>query len=112
MSDAKVRTQATEFMVTAVPEELDELDLDTWAFQLTVARRGPHSWAVIRRGRVWEESSGKWVDEPHPSSRDDEFIARTRYNLNTALSIAERLAPDVTVNGYTIADIIKKASTE
>ena len=40
---------------------------------------GPAKWAVRRIGSVLNRD-GEWEWEPMPSSRDDEFIARCRFN--------------------------------
>lgn len=62
---------------------------------ITVAWRGGDTWAVAlgsgRPARVWCESSKEWEWEPQPSSREDDFLARTRYAESTALAIAARL---------------------
>lgn len=53
------------------------------------AGRGPHrpvqdTWAVRRRSWCLD-ADGDWIHEPLPSSRDDEFYARTRWPLAEAL---------------------------
>lgn len=65
-------------------------------FVITVEWRGGDTWAVLRGHgwspqRVWCESAGEWEYEPQPSSRDDDFLARCRYDLTTALAIGFRL---------------------
>ena len=46
-------------------------------------------WAVRRSGREAMNSSGGWEYEPLPSSRSDEFLARTRFDLETAWTLAK-----------------------
>lgn len=46
--------------------------------------------------KIWNGSSvyntfQEWEWEPQPSSRNDEFFSRTRYDLETAVKIAEKL---------------------
>ena len=45
-------------------------------------------WAVLCGGSVLNED-GEWEYEPTSSSRDDDFIARTRFDLDDAWSRAE-----------------------
>lgn len=64
---------------------------------ICVQWRGGGNWAITRGANssptlVWCESSGDWEYEPLPSSREDDFIERTRYSLDTALAIGHRLA--------------------
>jgi hypothetical protein len=40
---------------------------------------GPDKWAVRSNGDCLN-TSGEWEWEPMPSSRDDEFLARCRFN--------------------------------
>lgn len=68
---------------------------------VTVEWRGGNCW-VISLGsgwsipEVWCETNAVWESEPMPSSRSDEFIARTRYPLDEALAIGARLATERT----------------
>ena len=60
------------------------------------AGQGPHkpprdTWAV-RKLSYCLNSEDDWEIEPLPSSRDDEFFARTRWTLDGALARAERIA--------------------
>lgn len=47
-------------------------------------------WAVSNGSGVYNRL-GEWEYEPMPSSRTDEFFARTRYSLEEAWEIAEGL---------------------
>lgn len=60
------------------------------------AGEGPHkpptdTWAV-RKGGLCLNSGDEWEWEPLPSSRDEEFFARTRWELTSALSRAVTVA--------------------
>lgn len=50
---------------------------------VTVARRlgrgGKELWCIFRWDRVFNKDN-EWEYEPLPSARDEEFIARTRWN--------------------------------
>lgn len=64
---------------------------------ITVEWRGGDRWAVMAGAgwspqRVWSEVDGEWEYEPLPSERGDDFLKRTRYDRETALSIGAKLA--------------------
>ena len=52
-----------------------------------VELRGKDKWCVLLYGYVLNNKN-KWEYEPSPSSRGDDFINRTRYNLETAVELA------------------------
>jgi hypothetical protein len=60
---------------------------------LRVCRRGrtpfgeESTWAVCDGStHVWD--GARWLFEPQPSSRDDDFIARTRFSRDRAIELA------------------------
>jgi hypothetical protein len=55
--------------------------------ELRVERRGPDAWAVREMASVVNRD-GEREHEPMPSSRDEAFIARTRFGLAEALRVA------------------------
>lgn len=57
---------------------------DTYAVEVTW--RGHNKYAVKRRSQVWNGT--EWEYEPQPSSRDDAFIARTRFGYEQAMNLA------------------------
>ena len=59
---------------------------------LRVERRGAETWAVCEGARSVVNRDGAREQEPLPSSRDDDFLARTRFGLPEALRIARRRA--------------------
>jgi hypothetical protein len=59
---------------------------------LTVEWRGHEKWAVTSGSVVYDAAADEWEYEPQPSSRDDDFLARTRYSREEALAIGQRLA--------------------
>jgi uncharacterized protein YaiE (UPF0345 family) len=91
-----VVVQATEYRVSAAP--LD--DSDAGRFALTVEWRGEGRWAVMWHGDALTVD-GEWEFEPRSSSRDDDYLARCRFDLPTALRLAREAAPKVAVNGRT-----------
>ena len=61
------------------------------------AGQGPHkppedTWAV-RWLSYCLDADGEWVFEPQPSSRDDEFFARTRWSRDEALRRGRAAVP-------------------
>lgn len=42
-------------------------------------------------------------------SREDDWLAAHRFDLDTALKLAREAAPHVTVNGRTVADALTRA---
>ena len=59
--------------------------------ELRVERRGPDTWAVREIASVVNRD-GEREHEPMPSSRDEAFIARTRFGLAEALRVARERA--------------------
>lgn len=74
-------------------------------FTLTVEYRGEDRWAVCRHGTCYD-ANGNSEYEPSASNRGDEFLSRFRFPLDQALIIAQRLAPDLKVNRFTVADAL------
>lgn len=96
--------RATRYAVCAVPED------HTWyrRFVIYVEWRGDDRWAVVQ---PWAptpclSSSGEWDWEMRPSERTREWIAAHRFDLHTALEMAKREAPKMTVNGWTPAQVL------
>jgi len=49
----------------------------------------PHDWWAVRDGRgCCLNSDGEWEYEPQPSSRKDDFLARTRFTEQGAIAVA------------------------
>jgi hypothetical protein len=74
---------------------------------LTVEYRGKDLWGVFN-GRQCLGTDGLWEWEPQPSSREDDWLATHRFPLDEALRLAREAAPHLTVNGYTLADILER----
>ncbi|MFI8499419.1 hypothetical protein ACIGFK_13120 [Streptomyces sp. NPDC085524] len=77
-------------------------------FNIAVEYRGRDLWAVVRLGACLG-ADGAWSYESIPSERADEWLAEHRFDLDTALKLAKEAAPLVTVNGYTVADALRRA---
>ncbi|WP_217925125.1 hypothetical protein [Miltoncostaea oceani] len=55
--------------------------------RVTISLRDRDRWAIVRSGGFCMNRSGQWEYEPLPSSRSDDFIARTRFTLTEATEI-------------------------
>ncbi|MFD7995573.1 hypothetical protein [Streptomyces mexicanus] len=93
--------QATRYVVSCFQPD----DHEGAVFNLAVEYRGRGLWAVVRMGSCLS-SDGAWSHESIPSEREDDWLATHRFDLDTALKLAKEHAPQVTVNGYTVADAI------
>lgn len=58
---------------------------------IQISYRGSDNWVVIQFGEVLNRDE-QWEYEPLPSNRTDEFIARTRFPLIEAISLAQKHA--------------------
>jgi hypothetical protein len=102
-TDVIVTATPTEYTVSAVPET----HRGHYHFAITVAYRGDGLWAVCRM-RECLGADGEWDWESRPSEREAEWLATHRFDLDTALDLARREAPNVTVNGFTVADVLAR----
>jgi hypothetical protein len=100
-ADYPATVTATRYDVTSYP--LD--DINRTSLTINVEYRGRDKWAVLRRGACLS-SSGTWDYEPQPSSREDDWLDRHRFDLDTALELAKQHAPNMTINGASIAEIV------
>lgn len=98
MTAPLVWSKPTTFTVCAVPETVRDWDI----FAITVEETAPGRWAV-RRGKRCLDRDGVWEWEPIPSERDADLLARCRFDLDTALDMARRAAPELKSNGITAA---------
>lgn len=85
-------------------DSLTVSESNTWS--LTVEWRGQKRWGVFRTGMCLG-SDGEW-DYDSPASREDEWIATHRFDLDTALKLAAEQAPLITINGYTALEVLHK----
>ncbi|WP_189160936.1 hypothetical protein [Sphaerisporangium melleum] len=102
---------ATRYEVSCLPVDHRERR----HFTLTVEYRGRGLWAVSDGFEVLGKD-GTWDHEPLSSSREEDWIAAHRFDLDTALEIAKKAAPHITINGFTVekvlADIAAREAAE
>lgn len=81
-------------------------------FTIWVEWRGRDLWAVTDGSFCFDED-GEADWEPIPSEREDTWLSRHRFDLETALALAKRLAPQVVVNGHvSVADALARMGGE
>lgn len=95
-TDSRVRVEVTRYTVSVLPED----SVNRGHYDLSVERRAPGRWAVCWLSRCLG-ADGEWDYEPLPSSREDDWLESHRFDLDTALRLAQEAAPGVTVNGMT-----------
>lgn len=84
---------------------------DKGLFELRVCWRGAdpetdaERWAVVDRRGSYLAVDGTWSygGEPRPSSRDDDWLARYRFDRETALRLATEAVDAITFNGLNLA---------
>jgi len=105
VSDRVPDITVTRYTV-AVLTEADCVDWFVW--DIHVENRGRGRWAVSRGGGIVLSDEGRWVVEPIPSERDDEWLDTHRFDHDTALRLAAEQALKLRINGHTAQDIIAK----
>jgi hypothetical protein len=100
MSQYPTTTTATRYVVSCLPEDHAE----RYHFEITVEWRGKGKWAV-KDGSYVLGSDGEWDYEPLPSSREDDWLATHRFDLETALKLAAEQAPKMTNGPKGVYDV-------
>lgn len=102
---AAIRVEATvrpvRYTVSCLPED----DINGPPFGIDVEYCGGGRWAVTRLGACLGVD-GEWDEGVKPYGRGDDWLNGHRFDLDTALRLAREAAPNVTVNGYTVADAL------
>ena len=100
---AEPTTRVTHYAVSCLPEDHDA----AFAMTITVEYRGRGLWAVTRRGEALS-TDGEFDYEPSPSNREDDWLETHRFDLETALKLAQEAAPKLRVNNYTVEDLLAR----
>lgn len=103
MTTATVTT--TKYDVTCITEADD--DVNYYLFTINVEYAGHGGWAIRWMGRCLNARL-EWSYESIPSERTDEWLAEYRFDEQTALELAKRAAPHITVNGRTVASVLAR----
>jgi hypothetical protein len=104
MTDPTPHVHITKYLVTCLP--LDSIDSSTWSVDVEYAGFG--RWAVRLRGHSCYDIDGNQSWEPIPSEREDAWLGRHRFDLDTALELARKVAPTIVVNGLTPAQVLER----
>jgi hypothetical protein len=91
----------TEWSVNCLPE--DDPERSNWT--ITVKYRGRGLWA-IKHGAFCLSKAGEWDYEMLPSELTDDWLADHRFDQETAIELARKHAPSITVNGLTPAGLL------
>jgi len=94
-------TRVTEYVVSCLPPDHEEAR----NFTLYVRWRGGGLWCVSD-GPYCYTRTGRRSYERGPSSRTAGWLKFYRFDLQTALELAERLAPKMRCNGFTVSDVM------
>jgi hypothetical protein len=100
------KIRISRYTVSCLPE--NEPEAGSW--DLIVEERGHGRWVVMNHGQCLKRNGG-WMSERSGSHRDAILLRATRFDLQTALAIAEKYAPTVVINGFTPADLIEWRKT-
>jgi len=99
-----VEARPTRYEMCLLPED----NINSLNFTIAVEYRGDGRWAVLHHG--WTLTvDGEWEYEPRPSGREDDYLARCRFDLGTALALARKALPDLRVNGHSAQDTLRVA---
>lgn len=102
------RCNVTSYTVSALPESEDPYGGYAWS--ITVEYAGFDRWAVRHLSQCLSRD-GEWDYEPLPSSREDDWLAAHRFDLDLALGLAAEHAPLIVVNGMKPVDVIAFAKS-
>lgn len=93
----------TQFEVSCLPE--GHPDRSAWSVKVEYCGKG--LWSVIRGRSVCFDRDGNrtWVSALDGETRE-EWSARTRFGLETAMAVARKVAPELRINGYTVEDAL------
>ena len=108
--------RATRYEVSCVSE--DHPDAPVWT--ITVEYRGNDRWAVLERGAYldadgnrswgsnWENGREPVTDEELAACRKahEEWLNAHRFDLETALDIARKRAPQLTIGRVTVQQVL------
>ena len=104
---AEPHVHVTQWTVSVLP--LDHVEHGH--FSITVEWRGSDRWAVTRF-RECLDIDGVWDFEPSPLNRADDWLETHRFTMDEALELAKREAPHLTVNGFTVADVLGEVTDD
>ncbi len=93
-------TNVSSFIVNALPEDIQKDSTDSYYFDIKVERKAHGRWAVLHNGDAYN-IKGKREYEPLPSSRTESWKKRFRFDLLTAIELAEKISHEVKLMSWT-----------
>lgn len=107
-TDPPVQVDVTRYEVSVLPAD----DINRKHFTLYVEYQrhwypGGGQWSV-HDGHDCFSADGVQADGITVYGRDDDWIKAHRFDLETALALARKLAPNVTVNGHTATEAYRR----
>lgn len=75
--------------IEQLSERLSAVTQFQFSENLSIVWRGNNLWCVVDRSGLVLNADGEWEYEPNPSSRTDDFKARTRFSLEQAFARAK-----------------------
>jgi hypothetical protein len=101
------KVQATRYEVSCLPIDHPERR----RFRLFVEVMDRYGWTVHDGGTCLDFGGG-WADGMSVYERDDEWISAHRFDLGTALNLAKTVAPTMSVNGRTVAEVLARSAKQ
>lgn len=97
-----VFSAVTRYEFSCLPESHEERRY----FSIYAEYRGRGKWAVVRDGYCYDADMN-YEYERSSSNRTDEFLEKFRHEFVDAIALAAKIAPTLTVNGYTVSEVLK-----
>jgi hypothetical protein len=124
VTEPQVTVHPVRYIVTVLPEDFETCDDSWYMFVVTVQYRGGGKYAVYMG--AYESNSlptalsaeGVWEMEGSREREDEAWLATHRFDLDTALDLARKAAPDVGVYSrrdnklITAADLLEQVRNE
>jgi hypothetical protein len=96
--------RVTCYAVSCLPEDHELAP----HLSVAVEYRGRGKWAVTHFGQCLN-ADGEWDYEMRPSARDDDWLSTHRFDLDTALELAKQAVPKLSVNGWTVENVLTRS---
>jgi hypothetical protein len=100
--------------ISISPIPLGDVNRSAWEVEVVFGGRivdGVPLYGVKNLGRSLHRDGVRWDEEPLPSSRTDKWLAKHRFPLEEALRLARQVAPTVTWNGQSAAQIAQRVAS-
>lgn len=115
---SETHARVTEVMVTALPLDHPDLRYLTVWVQWRGRVGDEHDRYTVARSRqsapaeYWHKGEQDWVLECSDDRDDPAHMEATRMTFGEAKALAAEIAPTLTVNGLTVADVIARRAVK